>query len=96
MEINLGHSFGGNMGVKLEPSGAGVENVQRTAADAAQASPFASNLTIGEGIAGLSSAEPTAAVPESALSKDDDLGKMVSAAFNLQAPPMPNFGSEQV
>ena len=96
MEINLGNSFGGHMGVKLEPSGAGAENVQRTTAGAAQASSFASNLTIGEGIAGLASAEPTAAVPESALSKDDALGKMVSAAFNLQAPPMPNFGSEQV
>jgi len=32
-----------------------------------------------------------AAIPESALSRDDDLGKIVSAAFNLPPPPMPAF-----
>jgi len=30
-------------------------------------------------------------LPESALSRDDDLGKLVSSAFSLPAPPMPNF-----
>lgn len=30
-------------------------------------------------------------VPESALSRDDKLGTLVSSAFVLSAPPMPNF-----
>lgn len=32
-----------------------------------------------------------AAIPESALTRDDELGNLVKAAFNLQAPPMPAF-----
>jgi len=34
-----------------------------------------------------------AAIPESELSRDDDLGKLVSAAFNLPPPPMPDFNA---
>ena len=32
-----------------------------------------------------------AAIPDSALTRDDDLGLLVSSAFTLPAPPMPNF-----
>lgn len=32
-----------------------------------------------------------AAIPDSALTRDDDLGQLVSFAFNLPAPPMPSF-----
>ena len=39
----------------------------------------------------LKGSEPTAEVPESALTRDDDLGKLLSSAFNLAPPPMPNF-----
>jgi len=39
----------------------------------------------------LSGSEPVAEVPAEALVRDDDLGKLVSSAFNLQAPPMPDF-----
>lgn len=39
----------------------------------------------------LSGSEPVADVPEAALARDDGLGKLVSAVFNLQAPPMPDF-----
>ena len=31
-----------------------------------------------------------AEIPESALRRDDDLGKLVSAAFSLAPPPFPN------
>ena len=34
-----------------------------------------------------------AEIPESALSRDDDLGRLVSSAFALPAPPMPDFGN---
>ena len=30
-------------------------------------------------------------VPESALTRNDTLGNLVSSAFNLPAPPMPKF-----
>ena len=32
-----------------------------------------------------------ASIPDSALTRDDDLGLLVSSAFNLPAPPMPAF-----
>jgi hypothetical protein len=32
-----------------------------------------------------------AAIPESALRRDDGLGMLVAAAFNLPPPPMPAF-----
>lgn len=31
-------------------------------------------------------------IPDSALRRDDDLGKLFSAAFTLPPPPMPAFG----
>ena len=34
-----------------------------------------------------------AGIPESALTRDDDLGRLVSSAFALPAPPMPDFGN---
>ncbi len=36
-------------------------------------------------------AAAAAAIPESALAKDDALGRLFAAAFNLPAPPMPAF-----
>ena len=32
-----------------------------------------------------------AEIPDSALSRDDALGRLVGAAFNLPPPPMPDF-----
>ena len=32
-----------------------------------------------------------AAIPESALTRDDALGQLVASAFSLPPPPMPNF-----
>ena len=34
-----------------------------------------------------------AQIPDAALTRDDALGKLVSAVFNLSPPPMPAFGS---
>ena len=39
----------------------------------------------------LGKSEPIAEVPDAALSRDDELGRLVSAAFNLPPPPMPEF-----
>ena len=39
----------------------------------------------------LQGSEPVTNVPAAELSREDDLGKLVSSAFNLPPPPMPNF-----
>ena len=39
----------------------------------------------------LNECEPVVDVPDDALALNDDLGRLVSSAFNLQPPPMPNF-----
>jgi hypothetical protein len=35
--------------------------------------------------------EPIAEVPDSALTRDDELGRLVSSAFNFPPPAMPEF-----
>ena len=53
------------------------------------------NLTIQTATA---SPEDIAAaeIPDSALTRDDSLGKLVLSAFNLPPPPMPDFGKADV
>ena len=46
-------------------------------------------LTVSE--ARISGADGVDAVPESALRRDDALGRLFSAAFSLPPPPMPAF-----
>ena len=48
-------------------------------------------LTISEALS--SEADAVEAVPADALRRDDDLGRLFSAAFNLPPPPMPSFSS---
>ena len=89
MEINLTNSNIGNLGL-----GQGIPDMQGVdaglAAKNAQKAGAAAPLTITEAVASPEDVE-AATIPESALSRDDDLGKLVSAAFNLPPPPMPNF-----
>ncbi len=47
-------------------------------------------LTITEGTASAEDVQ-AAGIPEAALSRDDALGKLMSQAFSLPPPPMPNF-----
>lgn len=91
MEINLGSNIGGNIGALNDAVGANVNNVGGKTSDASHLSRLSANLTIDRGSDAIASAEPTADVPESALTRDDELGKLVNAAFGLQAPPMPSF-----
>ena len=86
MEISLN-----NIGVRRETFDAGAENVGHKAVDASRAVHSESNLEITSGISGFTSAEPVAEVPESALVRNDALGNLVSSAFNLAAPQMPDF-----
>ena len=54
------------------------------------AAPAAPDLTITQAPASVEDIA-AAALPEDALSRTDDLGLLVSSAFNLPAPPMPEF-----
>lgn len=89
MDINLNSNFNGNIGVR--PDMQGIGGVGGAAEESPKASRIAANLTVGKGVDALSSAEPTAEITADALSRDDDLGKLVNAAFSLPAPPMPAF-----
>ena len=87
MEINLNS----NAGMRPEMLDAKAVDAGQETPKASQVSRQTSNLTIGEGVAGLASAEPTADVPESALARDDALGKLVASAFSFPPPEMPSF-----
>ena len=85
MEINFNKGIAGDWGVRRETI------------DASHVSSLASpqqpsHLTITHATA---SPEDIAAaqIPDAALTRDDALGKLVSAVFNLSPPPMPAFGS---
>lgn len=88
MEINLG-KLGGGIGVGREALETKATEVK--SADASAAARTAANLSITDAKASVASGEPVGAVPESALRRDDDIGKLVSAAFSLPPPPMPDF-----
>lgn len=95
MEINLNSNGFGNVGIDREmPDATGI-NAGSEKVDKSQTSRDASlrvsNLSSDIKSAGLAAAEPVAEVPESALSRDDELGRIVNAAFSLPMPPMPSF-----
>ena len=95
MNINIYNSGLGNIGM-----GRGMADASRIVAtpetvDGASVSSRAtfnvSGFASGAQPAGLASAEPVAEIPDVALSRDDALGRLVGAAFNLPPPPMPAF-----
>jgi hypothetical protein len=87
MEVNVN-----NLGIRHEILNAGATGASGGPADAPRSSGVKANLKITSRTAdGVSSMEPTATIPDAALSRDDDIGKLVKSAFNLPPPPMPNF-----
>ena len=91
MEINFNRNAGGMAVVGLEAGGFGVDAAKPTTGTGS--ARLSSDLTIRTASSGIASSEPVGEVPESALSRDDELGKLVNFAFNLSAPPMPSFDS---
>ena len=89
MEVNLNSQRAAEWSARQDALGA------QEGLDAGSEMPRASRLASS----GLSISESPAApedvsaanLPESTLSRDDDLGKFVSSAFALPAPPMPSF-----
>ena len=68
----------------------GVEHANKTVEASSKDSISSSQLTITRGIASTEDIE-AAKIPESELIRDDALGKLVTQAFNLPPPAMPNF-----
>ena len=87
MEINLnisGNGFG-NVGIGRETVGAA--NV----ASGGRADGTLSVTNAEVRLGGIAASEPTAEVPDSALVRDDALGKLVNSAFSMPPPAMPAF-----
>lgn len=96
MEINVNSKSFGNVGMDFERldanfvgAGGKVKGASGTEArhETQDAVAFAQPQPVG-----LASSEPVAEVPDTALQRDDALGKFVSAVFSLPPPPMPAFG----
>jgi hypothetical protein len=95
MEINLNNNGLGGIGIGRETLGVRLTSAKPETTDASRVSDNAS-LRISDSSSraqptALASSEPVADVPDAALSRDDELGKLVNAAFSLPAPPMPAF-----
>lgn len=97
MEINLNNNGFGNIGLGRDAFNAtgvdagrettGSSQTSRNTSLHISASPSSVQST------GPASAEPVMDIPDSALSRDDELGNLMNAAFNFPAPPMPNFAT---
>jgi len=89
-------SFNGNLGIGRETGDVRSLDSGRVANDAAKASDFKSLLISSRSSqarpADLTAAEPVSSVSDASLTRDDALGNLVKAAFNLPPPPMPAFG----
>lgn len=95
MEINMSNNGFGNIGIGREALDTTTVGAKPGAMDASKVSNPASLRVLTQASrsrsADLVSAEPVANVPDSALSRDDALGKLVNSVFGLPPPPMPNF-----
>jgi len=84
------------MEINLNTTGISYGNVNGIAqTDAAKATEKknalpSGGLTITEGVASSEDIQASG-IPEAALVRDDALGKLMSQAFSLPPPPMPNF-----
>lgn len=91
MDINFTNNNFVNFGVGHETQGAApAAGGQKVAAEAAKPTPKDNATKLQQAsLDALQESEPVTKVPDSALSRDDDLGRLVSAAFNLPPPPFP-------
>ena len=96
MEVNINNTSFGTIGMACERLNACVVGAGREVNDAAgteakrkaqDAVVFAESQPVS-----FAASEPVAEIPDTALQRDDALGKLVSAAFNFPPPPMPVFG----
>jgi hypothetical protein len=90
MDINFNGNSIGNFGFGRIDSGAAQgtapATVNQKALDKASFNVKSSTVDTLQG------SEPVTDVPAAELTRDDDLGKLMKAVFNLPPPPMPAFG----
>ena len=94
MEINVNSKSFGTVGMdlgNLDANSVGSRGDVKGASEARRETQDAVTFAQPQPV-GLASSEPVAEVPDTALLRDDALGKFVSAAFSLPPPPMPAFG----
>ena len=97
MEINLNNNGFGNIGMGRESLDTvtiskGNETKGASGIDAGREKHDKVTFTRTQS-SGIASSEPVADVPDAALDRDDALGKLMNAVFNLPPPPMPAFSS---
>ena len=91
MNINLS-----NIGIGTGTFGMGNQsNVEGKKVDGQNSAIAGQELQISEvnTLDVIQGSEPISEVPEAGLFRDDTLGKLVSSAFNLPPPPMPEFNN---
>jgi len=74
--------------ISVPPAGAGAAPSVPVSAG----SKPPSDVSFSEAAAGLGEIDAADDVPESALKRDDDLGRLFDGAWNLQPPPPPFAG----
>ena len=80
--IGIGsHAYG--IGDQAKIDGAKVEGQKTVGQDV--------KLSDAQSFDVIRGSEPVAEVPDSALMRDDELGRLVSSAFNFPPPAMPEF-----
>lgn len=87
MNVNLNNIGAGTgaIGAGREFAAANVNLAQAKGAEGELKFSGARNFDI------LMESEPISEIPAGALSRDDAIGRLVSAAFSLPPPPMPAF-----
>ena len=89
MEINFGTNSFANVGLGRDVSGMAEVKAAGQGKDVSSSKIEIKSSTLDA----LSQSEPLSEVPDAALARDDELGRLVSRAFNFAPPPMPDFAS---
>ena len=96
MEINMNSNNFGTVGMdfgRLDANAVGAGAETKGAAGVKTRLEMQGAVTFAQAQpVSLTSSEPVGEVPDTALRRDDTLGKLVNAVFNLPPPPMPAFG----
>lgn len=93
MDISLNINNGSLGAWKLEGLQSNPANIQTSNPPSIQGAKLQPSDPEPATLDPLQGSEPTADVPDAALSRDDDLGKLVNSVFNLPPPPMPAFAN---
>ena len=90
MEINLNNRMTAGIGAGSDMAGVQGADQAKGASDASRTARMTPGVTISRANASPEEIQ-AAAIPESALRRDDALGNLIGRAFNLPPPPMPSL-----